>query len=97
MKTIILTLALLSPLALFLTSCVDVRDMPNFERMSEAELAEYNRERPLAQMIVCSDEDRSFSRVRRRRCATVEQMYGSADQLDQLDVLNMPAGATTVE
>jgi DNA mismatch repair ATPase MutS len=78
--------------ALILAGCVDTRGMPNFERMSEAELAEYNRERPLAQMIVCSDEERSFSRVRRRHCMTVEQMYGSADQASQLDVLHTVPG-----
>lgn len=74
--------------SMILVACVDVRGMPNFERMSEAELADYNRERPLAQMIVCSEDNRAFSRVRRRRCMTVEQMYGSADQASQLGVLN---------
>jgi len=93
----LVTLALLPLSFLILTSCVDVRDMPNFERMSEAELAEYNRQRPIAQMIVCSDESRSFSRVRRRHCATVEQMYGSVDNLERLDVLNIPGGGTVVE
>jgi len=83
---------LLFLLAFILASCVDTRGMPNFERISEAELAEYNRERPLAQMIVCSDEQRSFSRVRRRHCMTVEQMYGSADQASQLDVLHTVPG-----
>ena len=85
-------------ITLLLTACVDTRDVPNFERMNEAELAEYNRDRPLAQMIVCTEENRAFSRVRRRQCMTVEQMYGSADQASQLDVLNAipgyePAGA----
>jgi len=85
-------------ITLMLAACVDTRGMPNFERMSEAELAEYNRERPLAQMIVCAEDSRAFSRVRRRQCMTVEQMYGSADQASQLDVLNAipgyePAGA----
>ena len=75
---------------LLVAACADTSGVPNFERMSETELAEYNRERPLSQMIVCSEENRSFSRVRRRRCATVEQMYGSLDELDQLDVLNVP-------
>lgn len=64
----------------------------NFERMSKAELAAYNQGRNIAQMIVCSDESRAFSRVRVRRCFTVEQMYGSADQAAQLGVLNAIPG-----
>lgn len=69
----------------------------NFERMSEAELAAYNQGRNIAQMIVCSDKTRSFSRVRVRRCFTVEQMYGSADQAAQLGVLNAIPGYSSVE
>lgn len=80
--------------SVLLTACVDTRGLPNFERMNEAELAAYNRDRPLAQMIVCSEENREFSRVRRRRCATVEQMYGSLDEIQQLDVLNSIPGYT---
>jgi len=52
--------------------------------MSDEELAAYNTGKPLSQMIVCGEDDRSFSRVRRRSCATVEAMYGSAQQADQL-------------
>lgn len=75
-----------------LAACVDTSGVPNFERMNEAELADYNRDRPLSQMIVCTEESRSFSRVRRRRCMTVEQMYGSAEQAQALDVLNTVQG-----
>lgn len=66
--------------------------IPRFERMSEEELAAYNTGKPLSQMIVCGEDDRSFSRVRRRSCATVEAMYGSAAQADQLGVLNSVPG-----
>ncbi len=69
----------------------------NFETMTEVELAEYNRTQPLAQMIVCSNDNRSFSRVRRRTCMTVEKMYGSADQASQLGVLNSVQGLGNVE
>ncbi len=83
---------------LFLASCAASSDgIPNFERMSLAELANYNRDRPLAQMIVCSEDNRSFSRVRRRRCMTVEQRYGSAEQASQLGVLNQLPGYGTAE
>ena len=78
--------------SMILAACVDTRDVPNFERMSEEELAEYNSGRPLAQMIVCGEDERAFSRVRRRRCVTVEQMYGSAQQAQQLDVLGTIPG-----
>lgn len=64
----------------------------NFEAMNEDELLEYNRGRSLSQMIVCTEESRSFSRVRRRHCATVEKMYGSVSQAGQLEVLNTTQG-----
>jgi hypothetical protein len=72
--------------AVLLSACVEAG--PRFESMSEAELAEYNNGRPLSQMIVCAEDDRSFSRVRRRRCGTVAMMYGSEAQLNQLEVQN---------
>jgi len=78
--------------SLALAACVDTSGIPNFERMSEEELAEYNSGRPLSQMIVCGEDERSFSRVRRRRCMTVQQMYGSAEQARQLDVLGSVPG-----
>lgn len=64
----------------------------NFENMSELELQEYNQGRSLGQMIVCSDESRTFSRVRRRTCATFERMYGSEEQAAKLGVLHVPQG-----
>lgn len=79
-------------LSLAMVGCESTDSTPRFESMSELQLAEYNQGRPLDQMIVCSDDDRSFSRVRRRRCMTVEQMYGSAQQAEQLGVLNSVPG-----
>lgn len=87
------TIALLS---LGLMAC-EVSDVPNFERMSFEELAAYNNGKPLGQMIVCSEENRSFSRVRRRRCMTVEAMYGSTEQINQLGVLNTIPGYSSTE
>lgn len=83
-------------LTLGLAAC-EVADIPNFERMTLDELAAYNQGRPLGQMIVCSEESRSFSRVRRRRCMTVEAMYGSADQISQLGLLNTVPGYGNAE
>lgn len=77
---------------LVVTACQVDDGIPRFERMSDEELAAYNSGKPLSQMIVCGDDDRSFSRVRRRTCATVEAMYGSASQAEQLGVLNSVQG-----
>ena len=82
---------------LFLVGCVNVEGMPDFENMSDEELFNYNADRPLAQMIVCTDEPRSFSRVRRRTCGTVEQMYGTAEAAARLGVLHAPDGVATAE
>jgi len=71
-----------------LAACTSTDGVPNFANMNEQELAEYNSSRPLDQMIVCNDENRSFSRVRRRSCGTVEEKYGSANQAEQLSILN---------
>jgi len=83
-------------MAIALVAC-EVDTTPRFERMSFEELAEYNRGKPLSQMIVCDDENRSFSRVRRRRCMTVEARYGSQEQIGQLGVLNSIPGYSGVE
>ena len=64
----------------------------NFESMNPAELAAYNQGKPIGQMIVCSDQSRSFSRVRRRQCVTVERMYGSVEEAGRLGVLNSVQG-----
>ena len=83
-------------IAMALVAC-EVDTTPRFERMSFEELAEYNRGKPLSQMIVCDDENRSFSRVRRRSCMTVEARYGSQEQIGQLGVLNSIPGYSGVE
>ena len=83
-------LLLLTLTCLMVGSCV-YSDI-NFERMSAADLAAYNRTQPIAQMIVCGEDDRSFTRIRRRSCLTVEKMYGSAEQASQLGVLNSVQG-----
>jgi hypothetical protein len=83
-------------MAMALIAC-EVDTTPRFERMSFEELADYNRGKPLSQMIVCDDDNRSFSRVRRRRCMTVEARYGSREQIGQLGVLNSIPGYSGVE
>ena len=83
-------------LCLVLAAC-ESSGVPNFERMNEAELAAWNQGKPIHQMIVCSENTRSFSRVRRRRCMTVEAAYGSAQQAMQLGVLNTIPGYSQTE
>ena len=83
-------------MAIALIAC-EMDTTPRFERMSFEELADYNRGKPLSQMIVCDDENRSFSRVRRRSCMTVEARYGSQEQIGQLGVLNSIPGYSGVE
>ena len=86
------TALLLTATGLLLAACQNVNDTPNFERMNEAELAVYNQGRPISQMIVCTENSRSFSRVRRRRCMTVEAAYGSVQQAQALGVMNTIPG-----
>ncbi len=89
-------LPILSVICLSLLGC-EVSTTPRFERMTFEELAEYNQGRSVAQMIVCSDQARSFSRVRRRRCMTVEAMYGSDAEASQLQVLHTVPGLAGTE
>ena len=77
---------------LLLPACAIDDGLPNFERMTEAELAAYNEGRNIEQMIVCTEDTSTMSRVRRRRCATVLAMYGTAARASQLDVLSVGAG-----
>ncbi|MFT5113416.1 MAG: hypothetical protein ACI8XU_000664 [Kiritimatiellia bacterium] len=61
------------------------------------ELAAYNRAQPITQMIVCSEDSRSFTRIRQRRCVAVEKMYRPVDQARELGVLNSVRGIGTAE
>jgi hypothetical protein len=83
-----------APVLLFLgaalASCAVDDGMPNFERMSAEELAAYNDGRNLSQMIICQEATSTTSRVRRKRCATAEAMYGIGITAEQLNVLNSP-------
>lgn len=85
-----------APILLFistvLASCAIDDGMPNFERMSAEELAAYNEGRNLSQMIICQEATSTTSRVRRKRCATAEAMYGTGITAEQLNLLNSPVG-----
>ncbi|MBL6754760.1 MAG: hypothetical protein ISQ56_10945 [Pseudomonadales bacterium] len=79
-------------LSAVLASCAVDDGIPNFERMSIEELAAYNEGRNLSQMIVCQEATTTTSRVRRKRCATVEALYGTGITAQQLNILNSGAG-----
>ena len=85
-----------APILLFisavLASCAIDDGMPNFERMSAEELAAYNEGRNLSQMIICQEITSTTSRVRRKRCATTEALYGTGITAEQLNLLNTGAG-----
>jgi len=85
-------LFLLTISTLAIVSCVEAGI--KFERMSEAELAAYNEGKSISQYIVCTDDPQPFSRVRRRWCATVEQMYGTAANASQIGVLDSGQGVS---
>ena len=79
-------------LSAILASCVIDDGMPNFECMSAEELAAYNEGRNLSQMIICQEITSTTSRVRRKRCATTEALYGTGITAEQLNLLNTGAG-----
>lgn len=67
-KTYYLTLAIL-PLA----ACT-VSDLPDFERLSPAELAQYNRSVEFWDQVYCVDDIRAGSHIRRRHCETLMEL-----------------------
>lgn len=64
-------LILLVAACMALNSCAGIpRD---FSRMSIAELAAYNEERPVLKQIYCTEERRIGSHIRKTWCRTVEE------------------------
>jgi hypothetical protein len=86
------TKSLLILVGLLLASCAVDDGMPDFERMSDEELAAYNKGRNLSQMIVCNEDTSTMSRVRRKRCATIEAMYGTRLSVEQINILSARVG-----
>lgn len=79
-------------LGLLLASCAVDDGLPNFERMSDEELAAYNEGRNLSQMVVCNEDTSTMSRVRRKRCATIEALYGTRLSVEQINILSARVG-----
>ena len=86
------TKSLLILAGLLLASCAVDDGMPDFERMSDEELAAYNKGRNLSQMIVCNEDTSTMSRVRRQRCAPIEAMYGTRLSVEQINILSARVG-----
>lgn len=86
------TKSLLILTGLLLASCAVDDGIPDFERMSDEELAAYNKGRNLSQMIVCNEDTSTMSRVRRKRCATIEAMYGTRLSVEQINILSARVG-----
>ena len=59
---------LIITLALTFIACAS--SLPNFNTMSDAEIAEYNRKVSTWNQVICREETHIRSRIPRRRCLT---------------------------
>ena len=61
----------------------------NFASMSEEELYAYNMDRPILEQVYCRVEKTTSSFIRKRRCATVQQLVDQVNNSTMaLDVLD---------
>ena len=65
-----------------LAACAVQSDIPQFDRMSDTELAMYNSTADVPDMVLCVEEVRIGSHIRKKFCATLE------NQSNQLGVMN---------
>jgi hypothetical protein len=72
-----------------LAACAVQSDIPQFDRMSDTELAMYNSTADVPDMVLCVEEVRIGSHIRKKFCATLEE-YANAleNQSNQLGVMN---------
>jgi hypothetical protein len=55
----------------------------NYNNMTDEEIAVYNQTVPLMDSVVCTESGNTSSRLKRRRCRTVEEtMRGDGDVAD---------------
>lgn len=79
--------ATLATMALLTAGCAT--NTLNFATMSEEELYAYNLDQPLMKRVLCREERTTSSFIRKRRCATVEELVAqNTDSVLALDVLN---------
>lgn len=83
------TLLALSICGLALASCTVP---PTFAAMTEQELMDYNKGKPVLQQVYCTKEARTSSRIRKTYCDTVEGWVTyNQRQLMALDTINSPS------
>jgi len=72
-----------------LAACAVQSDIPQFDRMSDTELAMYNSTADGPDMVLCVEEVRIGSHIRKKYCATLAE-YANAleNQSNQLGVMN---------
>lgn len=72
-----------------LAACAVQIDIPQFDRMSDTELAMYNSTADGPDMVLCVEEVRIGSHIRKKYCATLAE-YANAleNQSNQLGVMN---------
>jgi len=64
-------------------------DTREFERLSPAELAEYNRPLPMEEKVYCVEETRTGSHIRRRHCNTLLEIMTQMEKtVSQATVLS---------
>lgn len=83
----IVTSLLLVSASLLLTAC---ESLPrSFAAMSDEEIYAYNADKPVLEQIYCSNQKRTSSFIRKRRCMTIQQYINERDMAAmELDVLN---------
>ncbi len=75
---------------LLLVACV-AQDNRNFERMSEAELFEYNRSVSAMDQIFCTEQVNTGSHIRKRSCRTVYELISG-----QPTTLDTPSSSSSI-
>ncbi len=64
----------------------------NFESLSEEELFAYNAEQPLLRQVICVNERRTSSHIRKRRCQSIHDIITERSTAGmQLQVLDWGA------
>ena len=80
---------LLGATLLGLSNCSTFKPFYSFETMSREELALYNFELAAGEQVYCFDEVRTGSHMKKRFCATQNELTGALDHsFDRLSVID---------
>lgn len=82
-----LTAATLVGLGVILSAC---QSLPrSFAAMSDEEIYAYNADKPVLQQVYCTNQQRTSSFIRKRRCMTIQQYINEREMAPMtLQVLN---------